>query len=645
MIKTSNPTMSNIVKKTELREAQQFALTKLKEALLPSAGPFGSTTQIIKADPNNRNVQMVTEYTKDGHTILKNIKFNKAIEDSIQRELTDVTRYIKKTVGDGSTSTVVMSSLIFDSLLKLDEGKYPPYLIIETFKSIVKEMQDIIKKNGRELTIDDVYKICMICTNNNHEASTIISDIYKEHGLDVFIDVGVSTDENDVIKTYDGLTIETGYSTTAYINTLPKKTDEITSLMDSKEEKAGYSIIRKAKIYAFTDPIDTIEMHQLFNTIVLNNIMKPYMEYQKSGNSEALRKVVPTVIISPKISVDLNTSFKSIEEFMYGFNQNMDAKPPLLVITNVSGVDFEAYSDIWNLCGCKPIKKYIDPAIQKKEIEEGNAPTVDTVLSFCGYADEVKADAYKTTFINPRNMFKTYTEDGENYKVGDFVLDEEGNRVYSEVYNTQIAFLEQQLKLAISQGQDLNVTGNLKRRIHSLKANMVDYYVGGVTATDRDSTRKLVEDAVKNVRSAAVDGVGFGTNYEGLRAAYIMRCNANHTGLESAIIDAIYDAYLQMSKLLYGTVYYDNIMDSDNKEEYILAKNNYIDFLIEDSLAEDNGPMNFKTKEFDESVLCTISQDVVILEVLAKIITIIYTTNQSLTQSVAHNMYMDTSEF
>ena len=129
----------------------------------------------------------------------------------------------------------------------------------------------------------------------------------------------------------------------------------------------------------------------------------------KTGNNRELKNVKPTVILAPKISLDLNTSFDQIVQFMYKFNQDMSTKPPLLIITNIASVDFEMYSDIWNLCGCKPIKKYIDPQIQEKEQESGDAPTMDNITEFCGFADEVKADAYKTAFINPRNMFEYYT--------------------------------------------------------------------------------------------------------------------------------------------------------------------------------------------------------------------------------------------
>lgn len=621
-VKISNSTaFSNVVKKDRTREVQQWTLRALKNALLPSAGCFGSTTQILQGNPEN-GAGLNTLYSKDGHTILSHIKFNRAIEDSIQKECTDMTRYIVKEVGDGTTSTVILSSLIFDELLKLNPDQYPPYYVIESFKKAVKLVQNKIKSNGRELTLDDIYNISMICTNNNEAVSKTISDIYKEHGLDVFIDVAASITDYDVIKSYDGLTIGVGYSDPAYINTKATK---------ATDEKAGYSIIRNAHVYAFKDPIDTIEMHNFFNKIIMENIMLPMRNFMQATDEnkrkEAWHKVIPTVIMAPKISIDMNASFTEIIEYMYKFNENMDVKPPLLVITNIGEVNADHYSDIWRLCGCKPIKKYIDPKIQEQEVKDGKAPTMDTVVSFYGLADEVKADAYKTTFINPDGMF--VKDDA-----GEYILDDEGNRVYSETYKGQINFLEQELKVAIDDNESIDVIGNLKRRIHSLKANMVDYFVGGINVTDRDSVRDLVEDAVKNIRSAASDGVGYGTNYEGLRASsYVLaeiKDSDEYDDLTKKMVNLIFKSYYQMSEILYNTVYYESI---DNKKTIV-------EKLINKSLIV-QCPMNFMNKEFDGKVLCTIKQDVAILDVIAKIITIMFTTNQSLTQTVAYNMYID----
>ena len=57
------------------------------------------------------------------------------------------------------------------------------------------------------------------------------------------------------------------------------------------------------------------------------------------------------------------------------------------------------------LCGIPTIKKYIDPDIQQKDIEAGNAPTPDNVHEWYGSADLVEADTTNTKFVNPKCMF------------------------------------------------------------------------------------------------------------------------------------------------------------------------------------------------------------------------------------------------
>lgn len=597
-VKTTSPTFSNIVNKKQLRAVQQETLSRLKDSLMLSAGPYGSTTGII------RNGEF-TEYTKDGHTILSGLKFNKSIESSIQQELTELTRYIVVKVGDGTTSAVILSSLIFDELCKIEEStKIPPYKIISEFKKVVAALKERILCKKRDLTVEDVYNIAMICTNSNEDISDVLLQIYKKHGLDVFIDVNVSLTHDNVVKSYDGVTLEAGYSDPAYINTSGKATGD-----------AGTSIIRNASIYAFQDPIDTIEMVNFFVDIIKANIMTPLRTYSESGDEEYLSLVKPTVILAPKISIDNSSVITDLISYMYQYGpDNLDAKPPLLIITNINSIDYEIYSDIWRLCGCKPIKKYIDPEIQKRDIADGKAPTPETITSFCGHADEVKADAYKTTFINPQDMF----------------VETDGERVHSAVYQSQLNFLEQELKRAEEENGEIDVIYSLKRRVHSLKANMVDYFIGGATVTDRDSVRALVEDAVKNIRSAAQNGVGFGANYEGLRASFKYAHGTVDSEAKARIAGAIYNAYKKLSIMLYETA-----MEHDEAIS-----------LVETSLDKDLGPINLITGpdyEFD-GVLSTIDSDITILDVISKIITVMFTSNQMLVQSPQHNMYIDTEE-
>lgn len=580
-----NYEFTNIVSKEKLREVQLNTLEILASVLAKTAGPRGSNTQLLHSKRHN-------DYTKDGHNVLSEIKFYRPLENAIQTEMKEITRYIVKTVGDGTTSAVLLSNEIFKSMCAV-ETEMSAYTIMKTFKNIVNEMIDRIHARKREYTLQDIYDICMIATNGNTEVAESIQQIYKEFGMDVFIDVGVSNTTDHLVKAYDGLTLEVGYPTPAYINTA------------GNSRESGKCSIRNPRIYAFEDPVDTPEMFAFLEAIVYQNTLNPLINQTFD--------YVPTVILVPSISRDGHKLLKDLEETLYSFDQVNNAnKPPILIITNAA-IKNEQYHDILTLCGIPTIRKFIDPELQKKAVEKGEAPTPENVIDWCGSADLVEADTVNTKFVNPKCMFET---------------DAEGNRVYSKIYEGMLNHISQELDIAYKNNEDANVTGNLKRRLNSLKTNLVEYLIGGITVADRDSVRDLVEDAVLNCRSAAKYGVGYGANFEAFRVIDRMVFEAE---LEEdtdqnvlKIMNAIYDAYHSALINLYMTVY-----DSQEEaEEYI-------------TLSLNKGmPVNLATLEFDGKVLCSIETDVAILEAISKVVMVMFTANQALLESPINNVYL-----
>lgn len=571
---------TNIVPKEKLREVQLNTLEILASVLAKTAGPRGSNTQLLHSERYN-------EYTKDGHNVLSQIKFYRPLENAIQSEMKEITRYIVKTVGDGTTSAVLLSNEIFKSMCKA-ETSMSPYAIMKIFKSIVDKMIEMIRANGRECTLEDIYDISMIATNGNEEVSKSIQQIYKDFGMDVFIDVGVSNTTDHIVKSYDGLTLQVGYPTPAYINTT------------GTSSESGRARIRNPRIYAFEDPVDTPEMITFMEAIIANNIFQPLID--QTGD------YIPTVILAPSISRDANKTLTDLEKTLYGFDQNKMSgdKPPILIITEAK-LHEDQFHDIVMLCGIPTIKKYIDPDVQKKDIENGDAPDIDNICDWYGSADLVEADTTNTKFVNPKCMFD---------------IDEEGNRTYSSVYKGLLNYISQELDVAYKNNEDANVTGNLKRRLNSLKANLVEYLIGGVTVTDRDSIRDLVEDAVLNCRSAAKYGVGYGANFEAFKA---ITDYSPSSSSESPIYEAIYYAYYNALSNLYNTVFGD---EEKAHEE------------INRSITKQM-PINLSNLEYDGKVLCSIETDVAILEAISKVVMVMFTANQALIENPMNNVYLN----
>lgn len=585
--------LSNVVNTKHLSDLYLDILTDLSNILSKSYGPYGSNSLIQKGKDS------FPIYTKDGKTILENVKYHNIIERTITSNILSITEHIVKHVGDGTTSAVLLSKYILENLINLqnkarDTGELlAPVEIVRSFQNIVKNMIKHIHKNGRDLNINkDAYYISMISTNGDNDISMQIHNLYKELGKDVYIALTITSQKEDIVSIYEGLVLESGLIEEAYINDPEKKV----------------SRIYNPHIYAFTDPVDTPEMIKFFETIVMHNIYDN-LSWQPRGeeSDDDCPPIVPTVIITPKMSRDASVLMEHITQTMGKMAGGMIRKrPPILVITNLESVDQDQYADIIQMCGCKPIKKYINPEIQKKDQESGSAPTFDNVWEFYGTCDVVEADNYRTSFISPSNMVKNIT-------------DAEGNVTVhkTQEYLSLINFLETELDKAKEAKKDYTEIYHLKKRLNSLKATFVEWHVGGISPADRDQRMSVIDDAVKNCRSAARDGVGFGANYEGFSAIksiendFLATHNLNGYNLDYEVIEAIKDAYLKVIYELYKYTY----SDFDHFRDAI-----YAEYKL--------GPRNLNKNTKTYPVLSSINSDIMILEGMANLITIMATSNQ-----------------
>ncbi len=573
-----NTNRSNVVSREVFQEVQINTLSDIALCIANTFGPMGSTTKIISGNDSN---SMYTKYSKDGHTVLKHILYSNPIEMSIRLEIEEITRHVETEIGDGTTSAVILADRIYPEIVyHLSRSEYKPYEIIYAFKEVIKDIQNKITELSRDTTIDDIYNICMISTNGNETISQDIADIYEKFGMDVDISVSASTNKDTMIKTYDGLVLESGYSDPAYVNNSKNNTSEI----------------HNANIYAFKDPIDDLNMINLFAKIIDDNII------EKAACSEPY---VPTVIIAPKLTRDMGEVLSGIVDFL--LSSNPEQRAPIVVITDVMGGDEGVYLDIAKLCGCKMIRKYIDPEIKKRDESLGLAATLDNIHDFAGHAELVISDQVKTKFINPAKMYEDSDKEDEKVPSNDFIA----------IKN----FLEGELRVAKENGNDLVTIDRLKKRLRSINSNMVELLVGGITIADRDEFKDLVVDAVKNCASASKYGVINAANTTGLHASYLLLDTYDEL-LKTEIINAIFRAYENTVKQLYGTV-----LDEDDVYNAVRE-------------AKYHGEVyDLWKKEYSDKVLTSTMTDIKILEAISKLITVMATSNQCLVQVPHLNTY------
>lgn len=589
--------VSNIVPKNVLREVQLETIERIANALANSYGPSGSTTLIRKGDDVKGSG--VTAYTKDGHSILGSIKFNKPIEMSILDDLKDITRNTVKTVGDGTTSAVILSYEIFRALNEIisDHANFTEKAVVAELQKVVKDITTIIENSKQKPTIDKIYQIALTSTDGNEEVANSIREIYEQFGLGVYIDVGISNTTNHMVKTYEGLTIDGGYFNPCFIN----------------RAKDAVSELQNPNIYIFEDPIDNNYTLNLCYKIVEQNLIAPLTKYntlvQQGNQAEAdaviANELKATAIITPTFGRDIRSQMDSIIDMMS--SSKIEQRAPLTIITGMTDVD--RLADLAAMTGAKTIKKYVDPEVQKSDVEKGIAPTLDNVATeFGGKAELLVADTKTTKVINPELMFD---------------IDEEGKRVFSSEYNNLLASLEAQLAQLDTVKESATEVNVLRRRIQSLKCNMVDYLIGGVSYTDRDALKDAVEDAVLNCRSAAKEGIGYAANFEGLRAAHeVAEVTSNLSPIREAVSNAVYKAYANTVARIYV--------------DYMAVEDIEQDDLIK-TLIERNKPIDVTGN--DREVLSSIKTDPTTLQAIVDIVGLMFKTNQFLCPIPDMNTY------
>lgn len=614
-----DPITSNVVGKKALRREQLKAINYFANVVCSTFGPKGSDTMIIKSQSSaalGANTpgpeSCVKSYSKDGHTVLKSIRVVDPIHNAILSECIDITHHVEMESGDGTSSAMKLASLIFTDLCDIEDSHETPYDISRSFKRVVEQISKMIYSDARDIDEDDIRNICMISTNGNAEISDIIAKLYEKYGKDVYIDVVPGRDKVDAIKEYNGMTIDVPYSDAAYINS-----------------KDGTCTLTNARVFYFNDPIDTRELGSFFEKIIMESVFRPYEEASKNNKELDL---IPTVVVAPHISRDMASLMETVVSKLYEYNKvDMEnQKPPFLVITNLGPYQDQMY-DVARLCGCKPICKYIDDKAREANQKAGRAPTLDTIMDFCGYCGIIESGAMKTKFINPADMYNTDDD-------GNVIYNNDGTPSYTTKFVEVINSLEGELQNAINDSADANKIGNLKRRINSLKGNMIDYVVGGVSQSDRDNKRYLIEDCVLSCRAAAKYGVGFAANFEGLYMSKLLSFNlakklednkekcTEADRLDACMATIIADSYYKISEFLYTSSGY-TVEEADD--------------IINNAINKFGNPMNIRTGKYDGSVLTSINTDAAILDGISKIVLLMFTANQAILPSAVGNKYIN----
>jgi chaperonin GroEL len=211
---------SNVLNQEQTLEEIKNTLNFLSNTLSMTLGPYGSTTIV-----QDRMLQHFM--TKDGYSVLKQIKVKEDLPRTIIDIVKGISRNLVRTVGDGSTSSIVISNSLFTELKNFIETyKVPPKDLIDMLNEVSIYLSNEIKKNSKKIdeSMIKLEDIATISTNNDKESGKLIKEIFSTIGPHGMITIEDSQSKDDYYEVTNGFEIPRGYINYLFTNSEDKKT-------------------------------------------------------------------------------------------------------------------------------------------------------------------------------------------------------------------------------------------------------------------------------------------------------------------------------------------------------------------------------------------------------------------------------------
>lgn len=279
---------TNIYNETTTKSIIENVLLEISESISKSLGPYGSTS--IIEDPHN---DMPT-ITKDGYSILKRFRFEGALENTIAKLIQRVSASLVQTVGDGSTSAVVVANELYFLLNDFFENNNIPRKDVLDLLNVLEELISIeINKMSKKLTTkEELMKIAAISNNNDNHMGELVAEVYEKLDFQGFITLETSSTKNTYYEFTNGIEIPRGYIN--YVFATEK--DKITTKLEEPKYLLINDILEESDM-EFIAELLTIQMSSDIPLVIIARGFSSIMENLLTGNKMRLKDKLNIVAI------------------------------------------------------------------------------------------------------------------------------------------------------------------------------------------------------------------------------------------------------------------------------------------------------------------------------------------------------------
>ena len=534
----------NVIGKEDFKERLLTVFGMVSDAIINTLGPYGS--QVIIDEYGEPHI------TKDGWSLLRRLRFDddEMVLNNILSMLIRIAGPVVSTVGDGSSSSIAMSNVLYKNLVEDERinslrSKEKQDLLIEAAHLISQVIQENAIEVDKTGDVNEIYKLAHVSTNGNDDIANMIQDIYKKTG-------------NPTIYYKEAKGAETSYE---IIEGYKLNAALLDSIFITSDE--GNCEVQ--------DPYFIMFDHKIDNNKYYPVIIQSALNIARNEN----RKLV---VMAPYIS--RNYLMAIAHDTKARFNAFGDTDIIYTHVSTASNVLMDYYSDFAMLTGGQLItemdyEKYVEIDRYKEECDkEGKEYDGVKVNEF-----EIKTFIGQSKFVSI-NM-KDMTASGLDYKkenlygihmkkaIADYEAMRESNR---ELNRLDVKEYE------------------LKQRVSKLKCSIGNISVGGMTSLERQANLDLVEDAVKATESAYVYGYNIGGSLAITQAVYSILRKLKEEGKEDSNIYHVCSLIGASATAVYSLVLSNKYEDDANKVDEIIVeslKSNKIYDLVKDEYSTD----------------------------------------------------------
>lgn len=565
--------LTNVVEEKNTKNKMRAVSNLIAKALIATLGPYGSSTIVQDREGNHFA-------TKDGYDLMNRMSF----DDEVARTILDLFRTTASnqvlSVGDGSTSAIVVANALFQSLTDPNQIEHFKKVAPKDIVDILNDLSDLIESELRKIASpvsEDMHEldiIAAIANNNDTEAGKLIADIYRKIGEHGFISMDVlSNQTKDTYEIKNGIEWQRGFI------------DPIFAL-GYQDQKIIYDANPRVIICNSVLTYDDIQLG-------LAPLLK---EAHNQENAEVL-------IIANDYDDDVVTFLKSNRTKHLRLGDR--SVPMNFVAVDIDLVTKESRNtleDIALLCGCRIYDKMV---VKPAEI-------IANPSEFVGHAEKVLVTAKSTQIISKE------AQDSKKLEA-----------VVKEMKHT----LDKLLKIEVpTRDEDMKIY-ELRRRLSRLTGSSAILHVGGKTRAERMTRQRLIEDAVFACKSALQHGYIPGGN---ISIPKVLLLNKESF---SMLLGEKYN-YLPIENIRSFFAYFIDLLVETFLESYRAVLNNsYMDeetteFVI-DKCLEENLFYNLKLHKYenyeDTVVINSVNTDIQILRSCMSLVAILSTSNQFMT--------------